>query len=75
MSWLAIPDYSTWLTGARLAVDRVCKETAGQVNHRLKRVKSTAVSDDFFVPELCQPDALLGLVLLAELLVFVLVLA
>tara|TARA_A100001518_G_C1219032_1_gene62532 strand:- start:653 stop:1864 length:1212 start_codon:yes stop_codon:yes gene_type:complete len=75
VSWLAIPDYSTWLTGARLAVDRVCKETAGQVNHRLKRVKSTAVSDDFFVPELCQPDALLGLVLLAELLVFVLVLA
>jgi len=38
-------------------------------------VKSTAVSDDFFVPELCQPEALLGLVLLAELLVFVLVLA
>lgn len=32
-------------------------------------------SDDFFVPELCQAEALLGLVLLAELLVFVLVLA
>ena len=31
--------------------------------------------DDFFVPELCEPEALLGLVLLAELLVLVLVLA
>lgn len=38
-------------------------------------MKSTALTDDFFVPELCQPEALLGLVLLAELLVFVLVLA
>ncbi len=38
-------------------------------------MKSTAVSDEFFVPELCQPEALLGLVLLAELLVLVLVLA
>ncbi|TRX75222.1 sensor histidine kinase [Pseudomonas mangiferae] len=32
-------------------------------------------TDDFFVPELCQAEALLGLVLLAELLVLVLVLA
>ncbi|MFI8481985.1 sensor histidine kinase [Pseudomonas sp. NPDC078700] len=31
--------------------------------------------DDFFVPELCQPEALLSIVLLAELLVLVLVLA
>ena len=31
--------------------------------------------DEFFVPELCEPEALLGLVLLAELLVLVLVLA
>ncbi|MBF0676676.1 sensor histidine kinase [Pseudomonas sp.] len=31
--------------------------------------------DDFFVPELCEPEALLSLVLLAELLVLVLVLA
>ncbi|TWC32417.1 sensory transduction protein kinase AlgZ [Pseudomonas sp. SJZ079] len=31
--------------------------------------------DDFFVPELCQPEALLSMVLLAELLVLVLVLA
>ena len=38
-------------------------------------VKTTVATDDFFVPELCQPDALLGLVLLAELLVLVLVLA
>jgi len=32
-------------------------------------------TDDFFVPELCQAEALLGLIILAELLVFVLVLA
>lgn len=31
--------------------------------------------DDFFVPELCQPEALLSMVLLAELLVLVLVLS
>lgn len=34
-----------------------------------------ASSDDFFLPELCAPEALLSLVLLAELLVLVLVLA
>ena len=34
-----------------------------------------ASSDDFFLPELCTPEALLSLVLLAELLVLVLVLA
>ncbi|KAF1054543.1 MAG: Sensor histidine kinase YpdA [Stenotrophomonas maltophilia] len=34
-----------------------------------------AVEDDFFIPELCQPEALFSLVLLAELLVLVLVLA
>ena len=28
-------------------------------------------ADDFFVPELCQPEALLSMVLLAELLVLV----
>jgi|GEM_PF-2623364 len=32
VSWLAIPDYSTGLVGARLAVAQACKETAGQVN-------------------------------------------
>jgi len=32
VSWLAIPDYSPWLIGGRLAVVRVGKETAGQVN-------------------------------------------
>tara|TARA_R100001244_G_scaffold19684_15_gene20355 strand:+ start:681 stop:1907 length:1227 start_codon:yes stop_codon:yes gene_type:complete len=38
--------------------------------------KNTAVLvDDFFVPELCQPEALLSMVLLAELLVLVLVLS
>ncbi|NLY12842.1 MAG: sensor histidine kinase [Gammaproteobacteria bacterium] len=36
---------------------------------------NTQPSDDFFVPELCQPEALLGLILLAQLLVLVLVLA
>lgn len=42
---------------------------------KLKRGQPTALTDDFFVPELCEPEALLGLVLLAELLVLVLVLA
>ena len=37
--------------------------------------RSTPLTDDFFIPELCQAEALLSLVLLAELLVFVLVLA
>ncbi|MEX6500861.1 sensor histidine kinase [Pseudomonas sp. 25A3E] len=37
--------------------------------------KHTAAVDDFFVPELCQSEALLSMVLLAELLVLVLVLA
>ncbi|BCA26231.1 sensor histidine kinase [Metapseudomonas otitidis] len=37
--------------------------------------RTVAPDDDFFLPELCQPEALLGLVLLAELLVLVLVLA
>ncbi|MDH1263993.1 sensor histidine kinase [Pseudomonas sp. GD03944] len=36
---------------------------------------NNAPVDDFFVPELCQPEALLSMVLLAELLVLVLVLA
>ena len=34
-----------------------------------------APADDFFIPELCESEALLGLVLAAELLVLVLVLA
>lgn len=38
-------------------------------------VSKQAVSDEFFVPELCQAEALLSLILLAELLVLVLVLA
>ncbi|HAF94330.1 MAG TPA: alginate O-acetyltransferase, partial [Pseudomonas sp.] len=37
-------------------------------------VSKQAVSDEFFVPELCQAEALLSLILLAELLVLVLVL-
>jgi two-component system sensor histidine kinase AlgZ len=39
------------------------------------RPPAAAQQDDFFVPELCQPEALLGTVLMAELLVLVLVLA
>ncbi|TCD18695.1 sensor histidine kinase [Pseudomonas sp. IC_126] len=42
---------------------------------RPDRPRSADPTDDFFVPELCQPEALLGLVLLAELLVLVFVLA
>ena len=41
----------------------------------LAKNKSNTAIDDFFVPELCQPEALLSMVLLAELLVLVLVLA
>jgi two-component system sensor histidine kinase AlgZ len=37
--------------------------------------KQPPLVDDFFVPELCQPEALLSMVLLAELLVLVLVLS
>ena len=36
---------------------------------------SASSNDDFFVPELCQPDALLSIVLLAQLFALVLVLA
>ncbi len=45
--------------------------TAGmtRANHQTK------TTDEFFIPELCQAEALLGLILLAELLVLVLVLA
>ncbi len=42
---------------------------------RPARPRPEGTPDDFFVPELCEPEALLGLVLLAELLVLVLVLA
>ena len=41
----------------------------------IKTKNTPAPIDDFFVPELCQPEALLSMVLLAELLVLVLVLA
>ena len=42
---------------------------------RFAGTRPPASSDDFFLPELCAPEALLSLVLLAELLVLVLVLA
>lgn len=41
----------------------------------LKGAPQAAPHDDFFIPELCEAEALLSLVLLAELLVLVLVLA
>ncbi|SDN46480.1 sensor histidine kinase [Pseudomonas jinjuensis] len=42
---------------------------------KIKTGSQPASQDDFFIPELCQPEALFSLVLLAELLVLVLVLA
>lgn len=41
----------------------------------LRRPARATIDDDFFLPELCEPEALFVLVLLAELLVLVLVLA
>jgi len=41
----------------------------------LKSARTVAPIDDFFMPELCEPEALLSMVLLAELLVLVLVLS
>ncbi|TBU76869.1 alginate O-acetyltransferase [Pseudomonas daroniae] len=43
--------------------------------NRNRKTSPPTAADDFFVPELCQPEALLSTVLLAELLVLVLVLA
>ena len=40
-----------------------------------KTIRAANAEDDFFLPELCLPEALLSLILLAELLVLVLVLA
>ena len=42
---------------------------------RLKPASKPAIDDDFFLPELCESEALFALILLAELLVLVLVLA
>jgi two-component system sensor histidine kinase AlgZ len=43
--------------------------------NRFQTQPARQAGDDFFLPELCQPEALLGMVLLAELLVLVLVLS
>ncbi len=51
------------------------KETARMKITRLTKGRRLAPNDDFFLPELCEPEALLSLVLLAELLVMVLVLS
>jgi two-component system sensor histidine kinase AlgZ len=54
---------------------------AGHAETGVMKIKSALserqppLVDDFFVPELCQPEALLSMVLLAELLVLVLVLS
>lgn len=42
---------------------------------RLKPASKPTIDDDFFLPELCESEALFALILLAELLVLVLVLA
>ena len=49
--------------------------TARMKIHWFNKGRTIAPDDDFFLPELCEPEALLSLVLLAELLVLVLVLA
>ena len=51
------------------------KETARMKITRFTKGRRLAPNDDFFLPELCEPEALLSLVLLAELLVMVLVLS
>jgi len=45
------------------------------LKQKFKLQPPARVEDDFFLPELCEPEALLSLILLAELLVLVLVLA
>ena len=44
-------------------------------NHGFQSQKPPAVEDEFFLPELCESEALFSMILLAELLVLVLVLA
>ncbi len=70
--WTAFPNFVGNSVQQLLAVMPRHADTAAMQTIPQKTAHPT---DDFFVPELCQPEALLGLVLLAELLVLVLVLA
>jgi two-component system sensor histidine kinase AlgZ len=70
LSALFCPVASAWL-----AASRAHAETAAMNIKSLLSEKQPEPVDDFFVPELCQPEALLSMVLLAELLVLVLVLS
>src|SRR5690606_19352951 len=74
VSCAAFPNFVAGSVRGCLAVVPGRADTAGMQKNMSKNAHLTT-TDDFFVPELCQPEALLGLVLLAELLVFVLVLA
>jgi len=71
---LALADNSSFLPSRALAAVRALAETA-RMPRLPKPGNPPATQDDFFIPELCQPEALFSLVLLAELLVLVLVLA
>jgi two-component system sensor histidine kinase AlgZ len=70
LSALFCPVASAWL-----AASLAHAETAAMNIKSLLSEKQPEPVDDFFVPELCQPEALLSMVLLAELLVLVLVLS
>src|SRR5690606_25384911 len=74
VSCAAFPNFVAGSVRGCLAVVPGRADTAGMQKNMSKNAHLTT-TDDFFVPELCQPEALLGLVLLAELLVLVLVLA
>ena len=74
VSCAAFPNFVAGSVRGCLAVVPGRADTAGMHKNISKNAHLTT-TDDFFVPELCQPEALLGLVLLAELLVLVLVLA
>jgi two-component system sensor histidine kinase AlgZ len=58
-----------------LAAGAARAETAAMKIKSALSEKPPPPADDFFVPELCQPETLLSMVLLAELLVLVLVLS
>jgi two-component system sensor histidine kinase AlgZ len=67
--------YFAWLAVTRLPFVGLTVDTAAMLIDWFKTQQIAAPSDDFFLPELCQPEALLSMVLLAELLVLVLVLS
>jgi two-component system sensor histidine kinase AlgZ len=83
----SVASITVWLAGRQLgalfcpvaavylAAERGYADTAAMKIKNLLAEPQHPPVDDFFVPELCQPEALLSMVLLAELLVLVLVLA